>query len=191
MFGPAPARAGFLDTARDSGEALIRGLAPAAAPKGMAVEVGFSPDGDGETLVLRAIGAAHSSIRLAGYTFSSPTIVRALIDARKRGVDVAVVVDYRNNLVESRSGAPRQALNAIAAAGIPTRTISVYPIHHDKYMVVDGLTVETGSFNYTSAAAKRNSENVLVIWNDGPLAGRYIAHWQSRWVQGQPYAPGY
>lgn len=147
MCGLAPAWAGFLDTARDRGEALIRGLAPAAAPKGMTVEVGFSPDGDGETLVLRAIGAAHSSIRLAGYTFSSPTIVRALIDARKRGVDVAVVVD--------------------------------------------GLTVETGSFNYTSAAAKRNSENVLVIWNDGPLAGRYITHWQSRWEQGQQYVPGY
>ena len=40
--------------------------------------------------------------------------------------------------------------------------------------MVDGRHVETGSFNFTVSAAKRNSENVLVLWNNPTLANRYI-----------------
>lgn len=155
------------------------------------VEVAFSPDGGAESLVLKFIGSAKASIRLAAYAFTSPSVVRALLEAKRRGVDVAVVVDHKNNLQESRTNASREALNLMVNAGIPTRTVSVYPIHHDKYIVVDGRHVETGSFNFTAAAAKRNSENALVVWNDPTLAARYIEHWQSRWAQGQPYRSSY
>ncbi|AKK25033.1 endonuclease (plasmid) [Pandoraea oxalativorans] len=159
----------------------------ARAPTTGAAEVGFSPEAGAEALVVKVIGAANTSIRLAGYSFTSPVVVRALLDAKQRGVDVAVVVDDKG----TRSTTSRQALNLLVNAGIPTRTISVYAIHHDKYMVVDGLHIETGSFNYTTAAAKRNSENVLVLWNYPTLAAQYLAHWQSRWEQGQPYQSGY
>ena len=142
------------------------------------VEVAFSPDGQAEALVLKVIRSAKTSIRLAGYTFTSPTVVRTLTDAKKRGIDVAELVDYSNT---------SRILKMLVSAGIPTRIISAYPIHHDKYIVVDGLHVETGSFNYTIAAARRNSENVLVVWNNPVVAGQYIAHWQNRWEQGQPY----
>ena len=142
------------------------------------VEVAFSPDGQAEALVLKVIRSAKTSIRLAGYTFTSPTVVRTLTDAKKRGIDVAELVDYSNT---------SRILKMLVSAGIPTRIISAYPIHHDKYIVVDGLHVETGSFNYTIAAARRNSENVIVVWNNPAVAGQYIAHWQNRWEQGQPY----
>jgi phosphatidylserine/phosphatidylglycerophosphate/cardiolipin synthase-like enzyme len=178
--------AGLLDKVRNTVAAE-----PASAPDTQTVEVAFSPDGRAEALVLKVIRAAKTSIRLAGYTFTSPAVVRALTDAKKRGVDVAVVVDYKNNLVESRSNTSRQALNLLVNAGVPTRTVSVYPIHHDKYIVVDGLHVETGSFNYTTAAARRNSENVVVLWNNPDAARQYIAHWQSRWEQGQQYQSSY
>ncbi|KAF3458075.1 phospholipase D family protein [Ralstonia solanacearum] len=178
--------AGLLDTMRSAVAAE-----PTNAPDSQAVEIAFSPDGRAEALVLKVIRSAKSSIRLAGYTFTSPAIVRALADAKRRGVDVAVVVDYKNNLVENRSNTSRQALNLLVNAGIPTRTVSVYPIHHDKYIVVDGLHVETGSFNFTTAAARRNSENVVVLWNNPDAARQYIAHWQSRWEQGQQYQSSY
>lgn len=168
-----------------------KAASPVDAPIDQSVEVAFSPDGDGEALILKTIRSAKSSIRLAAYSFTSPPIVRALTDAKRRGVDVAVVVDYKNNLQETRTSAPRQALNLLVNAGIPTRTISAYPIHHDKYIVVDGLHVETGSFNYSSAAAKRNSENVVVIWNNPQVASHYIGHWQSRWQQGTAYQSTY
>ncbi|SMG61541.1 phospholipase D family nuclease [Paraburkholderia susongensis] len=157
------------------------------APAGQAVEVGFSPDGDAEALVLKVIGSARASIRLAGYSFTSPKVVRALLDAKRRGVDVAVVVDDKGN----RTKASLQALNLLVNAGVPTRTTDRYAIHHDKYLVVDGRHVETGSFNFSASAATRNSENVLIVWNNPALAGRYLQHWQSRFDQGRDYRSSY
>ena len=37
---------------------------------------------------------------------------------------------------------------------------------HHKYMIVDGLTVLTGSYNWTRSAAEYNCENTIIINND-------------------------
>lgn len=161
------------------------------AAEGQEIQVAFSPEGGAEALVLKVIRSAEASIRLAAYSFTSPNVVRALIDAKRRGVDVAVVVDRRINGGETRSNAPREALNLLVNAGIPTRTVSAWTIHHDKFIVADGRHVQTGSFNYTASAAKRNSENVLVIWRNPDLAKNYLTHWQSRWVLGIPVTSAY
>jgi phosphatidylserine/phosphatidylglycerophosphate/cardiolipin synthase-like enzyme len=146
------------------------------------IEAAFSPEYGAESLVLKVINNAHSSIRLAGYSFTSAPVVSAMLAAKHRGVDVEVVVDEKEN----RGAKPHAALGALVAAGIPTRTISVYAINHDKYLVTDNANVETGSFNFTAAAAHRNSENVIVVWNDRELAAQYLKHWQSRFDQGRP-----
>jgi len=122
---------------------------------------GISPEGSAEQWVYRAIGSAQHSIRLAAYSFTSCEIVRRLIDANRCGVDVAVVVDERSNIEEHRSGRAHGALNVLVAAGIPTRTLAAYRIAHDKDFVVDGETVETGSYNLSDSAARRNSENAV------------------------------
>ena len=130
--------------------------------------------------MLKVMDSAQRSLRLAGYSFTSPAVVRALVNARKRGVDVKVLLDDRGN----RGKASIAAMNLIAGADIPIRVISSYAIHHDKYIVVDGRHTKTGSFNYSQAAARSNSENVLVVWNDERVASSYLAHWDSRWAQG-------
>lgn len=132
---------------------------------GGSVEVAFAPEGGAEALVLRTIGAAKSSLRLSAYSFTSAPVLCALLNASAHGVDVALVVDEKGNATDDRSGKSRAALSARANAGIAVRTISRYAIHHDKFIVVDGLHVETGSFNFTASAASRNSENVMVQWN--------------------------
>jgi phosphatidylserine/phosphatidylglycerophosphate/cardiolipin synthase-like enzyme len=151
------------------------------------LEVGFSPEGGAEELVVDVINAAESTVRLACYSFTSPTIVRALVRAKRRGVNVAVMVDYSSGTQATST----HALNLLVSEGIPTRTVDTYSILHDKYIVVDDRHVETGSFNFTRAAARHNSENVLVVWNDPDLASRYTAHWASRWQQGRPYRRQY
>lgn len=144
------------------------------------IEVAFSPDGSAEALVLRVISSAHQSIRLSGYSFTSPAVVKALIDAQRRHIDVRVILDDRGN----RGKANIAAMNLLVGAGMEVRVTSKYAIHHDKFIVVDSQTVQTGSFNYTQAAARANSENVLVVWSDRSLAARYLIHWESRWTQG-------
>ncbi|MNR76125.1 Phospholipase D precursor [compost metagenome] len=151
-----------------------------ASPQVRLIENAFSPEAGAEQLILKVINSAQQELRLAAYSFTSSTITKALIAARQRGVDVRVIVDEKRNLEPPSIS----ALNKLVSAGIPVRTIAVYALHHDKYLVVDGRHLQTGSFNYTSGAAKANSENVLVVWNDATLAASYLQHWQSRWEQG-------
>ena len=159
--------------------------AACVAPAGPAIDTGFSPEGSAERLVLKAICTARHSVHLSAYSFTSPAIVRALIDAHRRGIDVAVVADRKSNLVEDRSGKGRIALDLLSGAGVGVRTIDVYPIHHDKFMVIDGESVETGSFNFTTSAARYNSENAVVMWHVPIVAQAYQQHWQSRFNQGR------
>jgi phosphatidylserine/phosphatidylglycerophosphate/cardiolipin synthase-like enzyme len=150
------------------------------------VSVGFSPEGSAEALVLKVIESAHRAIRVSAYDLTSAPIVRALIAARRRGVSVEVVADAKAN-TEGRAYGER-ALASLENAGIPVRTVSVYAIHHDKVIIADD-SVETGSFNYSRAAARENSENVIVLWNDPTLAQLYLQHWRSRWNQGLAFHP--
>jgi phosphatidylserine/phosphatidylglycerophosphate/cardiolipin synthase-like enzyme len=181
----------LVDQVLDRTGELFRGAGArpngAAVPAGQIIDVAFSPDGGSEELVVKAITSARSSIAVAAYSFTSPVVAKALLTAKKRGVDVRVVVDENGN----RSKASLAALNLLAAAGVPTRTISRYAIHHDKYTVIDKTTVQTGSFNYSKAAAKSNSENVVVIWNNPDVALTYLKHWQDRFDQGKPYKQPY
>lgn len=151
------------------------------------IETAFSPEGQAQSLVEKVINAAHSTVRLAAYSFTSPTVVRCLIAANRRGVDVQVVVDKK----ASTSKAATAALNILVNAGIPTRLNSKYAIHHDKYIIVDGLHVQTGSFNYSKAAQTSNSENVMVVWNDKEVASKYLKHWQDRFDFSRNYEPNY
>ncbi|KQR76980.1 hypothetical protein ASG35_11905 [Burkholderia sp. Leaf177] len=153
------------------------------------LDSGFSPEGSAEQWVYRAIGSAQHSIRLAAYSFTSREVVRRLINAKRRGVDVAVVVDERSNVEYDRSGRTHAALNALVAAGIPTRALAAYRVVHDKDFVVDGETVETDSCNFNDSAARCNSENAVVIWNCPATAKAFLDHWQSRWNQGVDYQP--
>lgn len=163
----------------------------AAAPAGAEMEVAFSPDGGGEALVLKVINSSRRDLRILGYSFTSAPIVNALLSAKSRGVDIALAVDEEENTVKDRSGKARHALSALVNAGIPVRLVSAFAIMHDKVIVADGRHVETGSFNYTDAAARRNSENVLVSWNNPALAEIYLKHWQSRFAMGQPFRTRY
>ncbi|MDT8992802.1 phospholipase D family protein [Curvibacter sp. APW13] len=156
------------------------------------VEVAFSPDEGAENLVIKVINSAHSSIHMLAYSFTSAPVTQALLDAKHRGVDVKLVADYENNLEVDRNGkfkSPKAvaALSALATAGVDVRTIKVYPIHHDKVILADQQSVELGSFNYSDAAAHRNSENVLVNWNNPALAKVYEGHFERNYARSQVF----
>ncbi len=122
-----------------------------------------------------------------GYSFTSPEVVRALISAKRRGVDVKVVLDEKGN----RGKVSMAAMNLLVNAGIPVRTVSKFKILHDQVIVTDGVNVETGSFNFSRSAARSNSENALVIRDVPELARTYLQHWLSRWDVGKDWRSTY
>ena len=156
------------------------------APPAFAGEpmVGFSTDGNSLGLVLQTINSAQKQLRVAAYSFTSKPIAQALINAKLRGVDVAVVVDKSQN-TERYSSA-----TFLANAGIPVRVDYEHAIQHNKFIVVDQETIETGSFNYTDAAVKRNAENVIVM-RDGVLAKAYLGEWATHWNHSTPISARY
>jgi phosphatidylserine/phosphatidylglycerophosphate/cardiolipin synthase-like enzyme len=65
----------------------------------------------------------------------------------------------------------------LQAVGVSVSTGS-RSLNHNKFAVVDGRWVITGSFNWTTSAERRNHENLLVL--DCPdLAARFEAEWES------------
>jgi len=166
---------------------LSVGCSPLSFAGDADVQVAFSPDGGGEALVLRTIQSARQSIRLLAYSFTAAPVVRALIAAEGRGVDVAVTVDYRNNIEEDRSGKARAALGALVNAGIPVSVVSAYPMQHSKFAAIDSDVVQTGSYNYSQQAARYNSENVLVLRGRPDIARAYLDNWNDVTAHGERY----
>ena len=156
-------------------------------PAAGSIEVAFSPNEGSEDLVIKAIDSAQKEILGLAYSFTSAPITQAVLRAKKRGVRVTWVVDAKSNTQEDRSGKAQAALSALVNAGCEIRLISVYPIHHDKTIIIDEQTVELGSFNFSQAAAKRNSEDVLVNWNNPALAKVYLQHFDRNYKQSRPF----
>jgi len=153
-----------------------------AAPS---IQVGFSPEGSARALVLAVINHAQHSINMIGYAFQAPDITAALEAAAARGVKVRLVADFRRN----QNGKSQRALSDAAGHGVEVRTDAHYHIQHDKTIIADERTVETGSFNYAPSAETENSENVLVIRHAPAITAQYLAHWRSRWRYGVPFTP--
>lgn len=154
--------------------AVLFGVIPTAQAS---IQVGFSPEGTARELVLGTINGAHRSIDMMAYSFQSKDIVDALIRAQKRGVKVRVVIDKRRN----QGKASQKAIARAVENGIDVRIDGHYHIQHDKVMIVDGNTLETGSFNFAKSAEMENSENVLVIRDEPEVIRQYQAHFDSRW----------
>ncbi len=168
---------------------LARGLAisPAQGEEAEPITafVQFSPHGKSLDGILKEISEAKHSIHVAAYSFTSKPIALALLQAHKRGIQVQVVAD---------SGANQGKYSAttfLANNNVPVRLNSNYAILHHKFMVFDARHVETGSFNYSEAAASRNAENVLYIKNAPQLAQAYVKEWQRLWDEAAALPPAY
>ena len=159
--------------------ACITAFASTPISQGASFDVGFSPNQGSLPLVIKGIDSAKKSIHVAAYSFTSKPIATALLNAVKRGVDVKVIADQKSN-----SG-KYSAVTYLANNGVPVKLDGNYPIFHHKFMVIDGTTLETGSFNYSAAAADKNAENVLLLWNVPQITQIYDKEWQQLWNEAQ------
>lgn len=129
------------------------------------------------------VDSAKSSIKIAIFALSDSELLYRLKKAQQRGVEVQVVADYNWNMESSKIYSIVQKL---ADAGIEVRTNNHYEILHDKYMIVDDATVQSGSYNYTASASTANAENYQIYYNQPELAQLYIQDWQIMFNEGSP-----
>lgn len=137
------------------------------------INVCFTPPSGCGSLIAKEISKAKESIYVQAFGLTSQTIVDQLIEAKKKGVQVRVLLD-RSNLNDKYS-----KMSELKRAGIEVSIDRVAGIAHNKIMIIDHYKVITGSFNFTNAADKRNAENVLLIENSD-IAATYLQGWWSR-----------
>jgi phosphatidylserine/phosphatidylglycerophosphate/cardiolipin synthase-like enzyme len=123
------------------------------------IELYYGPeDGPGGKLVALYDKAQHY-IYIAIYGFTYPPIVRALVAAKKRGVDVRVITD-REKLNDPKQ---RAALETLKLAGIPIMVNRHDGLMHIKQAVVDDEVNTSGSMNQTTSGHRYNDERLDII----------------------------
>src|SRR5271154_3229543 len=94
---------------------------------------------------LDAINGATKSLRIKMFLFSDPSILKAVIDAHRRGVNVRVMLNPARRDGESEN---KETHKKLVAAGVEVIDSSPdYDVTHEKSMVVDDTTAFVNSLN--------------------------------------------
>ncbi len=135
--------------------------------------------------VVDAIGRVRNTLDIAAFELDEKEITKAILEAHKGGVKVRIVADDDNGLDNPESTIPQ-----LVAAGIPVVTDGRSALMHHKFIILDGKTVWTGSWNYTESSTFNNNENAIVF--DSPqIAALYEAEFNKMFEQQQfgPHKP--
>lgn len=121
---------------------------------------------------------------MQAYLFTDRDIARALEDAHRRGLEVIVLLDKR----QRRD--PESVASELTQAGVEVMFDDQPRIAHNKTFVIDpdgpDPVVETGSYNFTYSAERRNAENALLVQDDPAFAAAYERYFQERFAVAHP-----
>jgi len=125
----------------------------------------FCPEQECDSALISVLDSANTSIHAAVYSFTLDNIGDALVRAKQRGVDVKVIVEKTQ--VSKYSEYWKLMKNNITVLNDSNPDYM-----HDKFVIIDGQIVATGSYNWTKHATYYNNENLLIIWSK-ELAEKY------------------
>lgn len=104
------------------------------------------------------ISSATSSIDIAMFTLTHPSLLNHLVQAKKRGVKVRVFLD-----ATSGKGASQKAALFLKEAGVPIYLSQGLQLLHHKMMIIDNSSFVLGSANWTKAAFTKNHDFYLTL----------------------------
>lgn len=139
-------------------------------------------DGNLDKILIKEINTAQKNLNIAIYSLTKEDIGNAILDAKKRGIDVKVITDKQ----ESQSKAQKAILDKFKNAGIPVKINSHSGLMHLKVSIIDDKTVTGGSFNYTVNATKENDEN-LIIMRNADIVNEYVSEYSTMWNNTSDY----
>jgi len=131
------------------------------------IQVYYSPKGGCQEAVVRELGRARREILVMAYSFTNDPITNALIEAKKRGVHVDILLDHSNEKERYTE------LHVFLQHGLDPHIDADHPIAHNKIIIIDKRVVVTGSYNFTNQAEHENAENLLVIKGHPELPALY------------------
>ncbi len=160
---------------------LVCGNAHTAAPPvpntgNGTVQYAFTPGGGADAMIIAAIASARQQVLVQAYSFTHRRIAEALVSARNRGIDVAVIADHE----QARSN-DSTVIRNLTRSGVPLLLDSLHAAAHNKVIIIDAggeeCAVVTGSYNFTYTAEHRNAENAVVLRGNPPLCEAFRNNW--------------
>ncbi|MBI4620687.1 MAG: DUF1669 domain-containing protein [Desulfobacterales bacterium] len=130
------------------------------------IKIYFSPNGNCEQAIIEEIGRAKSYTRIAMFNFTNGRIARALVKVSKQGIDIKVITDMKSSLDDHSKGRflENKGISIKYRKGPNRNNLGDETgLMHNKFAVIDGKAVITGSYNWTTSAEKWNYENLLII----------------------------
>ena len=132
----------------------------------------FSPGSDTENRLAAIIDAARRTVDAVTFTFSSRPLGEALVRARQRGVKVRFLMD---EVMAKDSVAAKYVFdNGVDVRLRRGRTDK--GAMHNKFAILDGQLLATGSFNWTTNASVNSFENVAFVSDAGALGAYQVKY---------------
>lgn len=133
--------------------------APEEVVSASAVEVWYAPEDEPLTHVVELYDRAARYVYVAVYGLTSPLAVKALVEAKQRGLDVRVITDRERAADEKQ----QVALSTLRLAGVPVKVNRHDGLMHLKQVVIDDEVNTNGSMNHTTSGNRYNDERLDVI----------------------------
>lgn len=140
------------------------------------LECYFSPRGNCQAEIIQELDQAKNQIDAMIYTFTAKELAETLINAKERGCIIRVYLD------KSMQKSKYSQAKTLEQAGIPVKFDNHAGLMHNKFAVIDGKTLITGSYNWTKQAENKNDENLMIIHNEECTklyADKFEEYWQA------------
>jgi cardiolipin synthase len=135
------------------------------------------PD-DSAKPILDAINGAAKSLRVKMFLFSDPSILKAVIDAQRRGVNVRVMLNPARRDGKSEN---KETHKRLMAAGVNVIDSNPeYDVTHEKSMVVDDVTAFVKSLNWETKNITETRDYAVVTSHAHEIA-EVIACFEADW----------
>jgi phosphatidylserine/phosphatidylglycerophosphate/cardiolipin synthase-like enzyme len=163
-------------SAKASHTPSLEDLATVSMPKDQ--DVCFSPEEQCDLKLIKLIQSAQTSIDVAVYDISLDMLAHQLLTQGKK-IHVRILVDKR------QSKEKNSVVGLLIKAGANVRYGHQRGIMHNKFAIIDGKMMETGSYNYTNHATQANNENQIYLASP-TIVKRYVDRFEKIWQEGQP-----
>ncbi len=141
-------------------------------------EICFSPHEPCDIKLWKFIQSAQKSLDIAIYDITHVKITHEILVASKR-IPVRVLVDQRETKDK------HSLVDLLVKGGVEVRLGTQRGIMHNKFTIIDGVKLETGSYNYTDGATFKNNENQIYLFTP-TVVQKYAKHFDEIWNEGRP-----
>lgn len=145
------------------------------------LEVLFSPKGGCRDEIIEAINRAEKSVYIQAVTFSDSHLIRALLEARERGVDCELILDRSSEKTRLR------AATILARDDISVLVDHGHRASNTNLILIDGELALVGSYSFTRSSETANAEHLMIIREMPEVFARFAGNYDKIREEAKPY----